>query len=164
MLNIWTMLTSNTTQCTHSLVTWLMLPELMPIILLILMVDFSETTSLEMRSSLDKWTIVEPVSQLFGLTTSMTSKSSEEEIPCTTTSLETKLQLVLTMKLDKTCSNTEEELQEEKLPPEFLTLTTITSSNCATNGSTMLSHPGLTGDQLRQFPVLVHTSISKSIL
>jgi len=51
--------------------------------------------------------------------------------------------------LDKTCFKWEEESQEVKSLPESLTLTATTSSNLPTNGSTMPSHPGPTGDQLK---------------
>merc|ERR1719263_1772559 len=92
----------------------------------------------------------------------MMLRSSEEETPCTTNFSELKLQKTSTRRLDKTCSNSVEDFQEEKLPPESLTSTLIISSNLPTNGSTMPSHPGPTGDQLKPPLPSVLTNISKS--
>merc|ERR1712195_87215 len=57
-----------------------------------------------------------------------------------------------------------EEFQEVRSPLESPTSTTTISSNLPTNGSTMLSHPGPTGDQLKLLLQSVLTNSSRSIL
>merc|ERR1719329_17561 len=87
---------------------------------------------------------------------------SEVETISTTNCWPPSLQNPSIKKLVRTCLPSEEESQETRLPREFLPLITTTSNNSATNGSTMLSHPSLTGDQLSKFPWSVPTSTSRS--
>jgi len=101
MLNISMMSTNNITQCMHFSGIYQMWPEQIHIISHILILDCLEIISLEMKCSLDKWTIVEFVYQQFTLTILMMLKLSEEETSFTTTCWTMKLPNTWIMKSDR---------------------------------------------------------------
>ena len=115
MLNILMMLRNNTTQCTLFSVIFQMLPDKSLSITLIQTVECGVIISMVMKSSPDKWTIVESVCQPSMLIIWMTLKFSEEETLFITSLSRKTHQLRSSVRLDLKFFTLTEELLEVKL-------------------------------------------------